>query len=104
MNGTTRILAFCLVVALAGCGSARLFEERGLPESPAVADAPWPRLVETPDAPPQGSYSEDVPDPARGVATVVQLGEAARTAATRAEALEEPALTEAERARLLRAR
>ena len=104
MNGTTRIVAFCLAAALAGCGSARLFTDRGLPESPEVAAAPWPRLVDTPEAPPVGSYTEDVPDPATGVATVVQLSEAARQAAARAGTLAEPALTEAERRRLTRRR
>ncbi len=104
MNATTRILApglaLALALPLAGCGSARLFTDHGMPESPEVAAAPWPRLVDTPEAPPAGTYTADVPDPARGVATLVELGEAARAGAERAEALSEPALTEADRRRL----
>lgn len=94
------IVGLTVAAALAGCGTARLFSGLPAPESPDVAEAPWPRLVDTPAAPPPGTYTEAVPDPARGVATVVGLGEAARAATLRAEALEAPVLTEAERRRL----
>lgn len=98
------IVSLALAAALAGCGSARLFSGIDAPESADVAEAPWPRLVDTPQAPPPGSYTEDVPDPAVGVATVVELGEAARQARARAEVLAPPVLSEAERRRLAGAR
>lgn len=99
MTGTRVIAALALATLLAGCGSARLFSGTAQPESPDVAEAPWPRLVDTPEAPPPGTYTAAVPDPAVGVATVVELSEAARAGARRAAALE-PVLSEAERRRL----
>ena len=96
--------AFLLLASLAGCGSAKLFGALPVAESSTAADAPWPRLVDTPGAPVKGAYSDAVPDPATGVAATVQLGIAARDAAARAEALGEPVLTEAERRRLTRKR
>lgn len=100
MTGARAIVSLALAATLAGCGSARLFSGIDAPESPDVAEAPWPRLVDTPEAPPPGTYTEDVPDPAVGVATVVELGEAARGAQARAAALSPPVLSEAERRRL----
>jgi hypothetical protein len=96
--------AFLLLVSLAGCGSAKLFGAHPVPEFPGIADAPWPRLVDTPKAPAKGTYGAGVPDPAVGVAATVELGLAARDAAERAEVLAEPVLTEAERRRLTRHR
>ncbi len=104
MNGFLCSAAFLLLVSLAGCGSAKLFNAHPVPESPGVAEAPWPRLVDTPEAPAKGPYGMGVPDPAAGVAATVELGLAARDAAARAEALSEPVLTEAERRRLTRKR
>jgi hypothetical protein len=100
MNGIRFTIGLALAALAAGCGSARLFTGIALPESPEVAAAPWPRLVDTPEAPPPGSYTADVPDPAQGVAVTVELGEAAREAAGRARALEGPVLGEADRRRL----
>ncbi len=104
MNGFLCSAAILLLVSLAGCGSAKLFGVHPVPESPGVADAPWPRLVDTPEAPAKGTYGAGVPDPAVGVAATVELGLAVRDAAERAEALAEPVLTEAERRRLTRHR
>lgn len=104
MNGYMRVTAILLLVALSGCGSAKLFGAHPGPRSDTAEDAPWPRLVDTPAAPAKGVYSESVPDPAEGVATTAQLGIAANDAAARAEALRDPVLTEAERRRLTRKR
>lgn len=93
-------LALMVTAALAACGTARLFTGTQMAESPGVAEAPWPRLVDTPEAPPPGTWTEDVPDPAVGVATVVELTEVARSGAARAETLAPPVLTEADRRRL----
>jgi hypothetical protein len=92
------------MVSLAGCGSAKLFNAHPVEESPQTAEMPWPRLVDTPEAPPEGEYSAAVPDPAEGVATTAQLSIAAADAAARAEELSAPVLTEAERRRLTRKR
>jgi len=96
--------AFLLLLPLAGCGSAGLFRTHEVPESPGIADAPWPRLVDTPAAPTKGSYGTGVPDPAEGAAVTADLGQAAQDAAARAAALSAPVLTEAERRRLTRHR
>ena len=104
MNGFVSSAAFLLLVSLAGCASAKLFSAHPAPESPEIAEAPWPRLVDTPEAPAKGTYGAGVPDPAVGVAVTVELGLAARDAAERAEVLNQPVLTEAERRRLTRHR
>ncbi len=104
MNGFLCSAAFLLLASLTGCGSAKPFSAHPVSESASAADAPWPLLVDTPDAPAKGTYGAGVPDPAVGVAATVQLGIAARDAAARAEALGEPVLTEAERRRLTRKR
>ena len=104
MNGLSRSAAFLLLASLAGCATAQLFSSYPEAESPSIAEAPWPRLVDTPAVPPKGAYSESVPDPAVGVAATAQLGIVARDAAARAEALSAPVLTEAERRRLIRKR
>ncbi|HUS55034.1 MAG TPA: hypothetical protein VMY41_13670 [Thermohalobaculum sp.] len=104
MNGFLCSATFVLLASLAGCGSAKLFSAHPLAESASVEDAPWPRLVDTPAAPAEGTYSDAVPDPAEGIAATAQLGIVARDAAVRAEALSAPVLTEAERRRLTRKR
>jgi hypothetical protein len=87
--------AIALAAPLAGCGGAALFVEHPLPESAAVDAAPWPRLVDTPTAPPKGTYTAAVPDPAVGVATATDLHQAARDAAARAVELEAPVIDDA---------
>ena len=104
MNGFLCSAALLLLVSLAGCGSAKLFGAYPVDDSAGASDAPWPRLVDTPTAPPEGTYSAAVPDPANGVAITAQLGIVASDAATRAEVLNEPVLTEDERWRLTRKR
>ncbi len=104
MNGFWRSAAFLLLASLTGCGGQKLFSTHSVPESPGVADAPWPRLVDTPAAPAKGTYGGGVPDPVAGVAATVELGLTAGDAAERAELLAEPVLTEAERHRLTRHR
>ena len=94
-----------LVAALcvAGCGTVQLFGTYDLPESPEVADAPWPRLVDTPDAPELGQFSAAVPDPETGETLVMELSDRAVVAAIQAEGLSGPVLTEADRRAMARA-
>lgn len=89
--------------ALAGCGTVELFGKYDLPESPEVAAAPWPRLVDVPPAPPAGDYTAAVPDPAEGALAQTDLGAAAAGANARAAALSQPVIGEAERAAMLAA-
>ncbi len=93
-------MGFALAVLLAGCGSARLFDAHPLTESDTASGKSWPRLVDTPDAPAKGGYSASVPDPARGEALTAELSQASKDAAVRAEPLQVPVLTDAERRRL----
>lgn len=86
-QGTAHFVAGLALLALAGCGTVELFGEYEIPESADVAAAPWPRLVDVPDAPPHGEYTEAVPDPAIGVVAQAELGVAADAAGSRATAL-----------------
>ena len=104
MNGFSSTAAFMLLAALGGCASASLFGADLVPESPGVAEAPWPVVVDTPSALPPGAYDASAPDPAVGIAATAVLGLIAVDAASRAEALGGPVLTEAERRRLTRKR
>lgn len=98
MRQIFRVLVATL--GLGGCGTAELFDARGLAESPEVASAPWPQLVDVPPAPPVGQYSTAVPDPARGVAALADLGAVAEQAGARANVLAAPVLSDADRAAL----
>jgi hypothetical protein len=99
-----RAAALLLLPSLAACGSASLFRTYDLPESPSVAEAPWPRLIDTPAALPAGEYGAGIPDPTQGAAVSADLGQIARDASAKAAALSAPVLTDAERRRLTRGR
>lgn len=79
---------------LTGCGTSELFGTYDLPESPDVAAAPWPRLVDTPTPLPQGSFGPGFPDPAQGVAVVSDLSAVAAVSAERAALLGQPVISE----------
>jgi ribonuclease E len=88
---SAQIVAAALAAAtLSSCGSIALFDQYDIPESPEVAAAPWPKLIDTPPAPPVGTYTAAVPDPAEGVATQADLGAAGAAANARAAALAAP--------------
>jgi hypothetical protein len=100
---TAQFAAACAVtLALSGCGTVGIFGQYDLPESPEVADAPWPRLVDTPSAPPLGEYTDAVPDPAKGARTQTDLSASALVAEIRARELSAPVISDAEKARMLR--
>lgn len=103
MNGLMGISRALVLAAFlpAGCGSVALFGEYDIPESPEVAAAPWPRLIDVPEALPRGSYGPAAPDPAIGIATEIALEHASAEARPRAEALSRPVIDPATRARML---
>ena len=80
----------------------QLFGQYDLPEDPAVADTPWPRLVDTPTPPSVGSYSASAPDPANGARAQTDLATAAVYAESRAKELAAPVISDEEKARLYR--
>lgn len=89
-----RLWPLILLVPLAGCDTSKLFGEYDVPEAPGTAEAPWPRLVDTPAPPPAGTYTAAVPDPAQGIAATAQLGIVSREAGLRAVAVAPPPVDE----------
>jgi hypothetical protein len=100
-QGTSHIVAGAAVIALSGCGTVGLFGKYEIAESADVAAAPWPRLVDVPEAPPVGEYTRDVPDPAEGVLVQADLTAAAASASARAAELSRPVISDTERAEML---
>lgn len=98
--------AALLLLLLGACApGARLGPDLGayeIAESPAVAAAPWPKLVDVPVPPPPGTFTAAVPDPAEGEAIAVGLRAEAARLRQRMDALAGPVLTAEERARLAR--
>ncbi len=93
---------FVAALLLSGCGTVELFGTYDLPESAEVSAADYPRLVDTPENLTPGTYSAAVPDPADGAAAQTDLSARAIAAESRAQALAEPVLSDAERRRLIR--
>jgi hypothetical protein len=85
-----------LAGVLSACGSVELFGRYDLPESPEVAAAPYPRLIDTPDAPPQGAYTDAVPDPATGTQTLSDLTSQQVVADVRATETSRPVISDEE--------
>ncbi|MEM7508718.1 MAG: hypothetical protein AAF415_18455 [Pseudomonadota bacterium] len=100
MGGIRHIGMMALLLAVPACGTVDLFGSYDLPESEDVAEAPWPRLADVPEAPPPGSYSNQVPDPAKGFAILTDLGAAANSSGERATTLAAPVLSDRDRRRL----
>lgn len=102
-----RLISICvataLLSALPGCGTSDLFGAYDAPESADVEATPYPRLVDTPEAPPPGVYTAAVPDPAQGYAALAELGLAAQEANAKATLLAGPIISDAEREALLAA-
>ncbi len=102
--GSARGIAAVVVLLLPGCESFRLFNDYQAVESPEVATAEWPRLVDVPAAPPPGAFSPAVPDPALGVAVQSELSTAAADAESRRAGAAGPVIVADERAELARRR
>ena len=90
---TAQFVALGAALLLSACGSVQLFGQYDLPEDPAVANTPWPRLVDTPSVPEAGSFSEKVPDPANGTRTQTDLSTAAVFAESRRQELAGPVIS-----------
>lgn len=80
-------LVAAMGVGLSGCGTVDLFGQYDIPESTDVAAAPWPRLVDVPEAPPVGEYTDAVPNPVEGAMAQADLGAASTAASARAAEL-----------------
>ena len=98
---TAQFVALALICAVPGCGTASLFSEFDAAEDPAIADTPWPRLIDVPQGPPPRTYTRSIPDPANGERTQADLSVAAVAAEERAEGLSGPVISEEEQAELV---
>ncbi|MEM9050334.1 MAG: hypothetical protein AAGC92_16655 [Pseudomonadota bacterium] len=90
---------------LAGCAGATFGPDLGgyeIDRSERARTADWPRLIDIPDAPAPGTYTQTAPNPETGAVQQTVLRAEARRLRALAEALAEPVLTEAERRRLTR--
>ena len=79
-----------LALMTTACGDPEIFDRVTAPESPGVAAAPYPKLAETPSAPPAGVYTAASPDPAQGDAILIDLATEAETSEIRRKAVEGP--------------
>ena len=86
---------------MSGCSTANIFSEFDAVEDPAIADTPWPRLVDVPQTPAPGNYTRSIPDPVIGEQTQADLSVAAVAAEERAEDLSGPVISEEEQADLV---
>ncbi|TVQ57484.1 MAG: hypothetical protein EA355_04270 [Rhodobacteraceae bacterium] len=84
---TAGLIAAGLIAALAGCEARGVFVDYPDVESPSVAAAPWPRLVDAPDP---AEARATAPDPAEGAAVAEALRIEAALAAAEAERLSAP--------------
>lgn len=96
---TAQIVA---ALALSGCGTVELFGQYDLPEDASVEAAAWPRLVDTPAAPPVGTYTRNVPDPANGARIQTDLAAETVVATEKARILADPVIPEHVKLDLLR--
>ncbi len=97
------VAALALAGVVSGCGTIEIFGKYDLPEGEGIANAPWPRLADTPTAPAQGEYTAEVPDPSVGERIQVDMAAAAVAAEAKAKNLQGPVIPPAERARIDRA-
>ena len=79
-----------LALLTAACGDPEIFDRVAAPESPEVASAPYPKLADTPSAPPVGGYTSATPDPANGDTALIELATEVETSERRRKAVEGP--------------
>ncbi|MDG1210551.1 MAG: hypothetical protein P8I56_04785 [Paracoccaceae bacterium] len=79
-----------LALMTAACGDPEIFDRVAAPEGPVVAEAPYPKLADTPSVPPAGVYTKAAPDPSNGDATFIELAAEAEAHETRRKVVEGP--------------
>lgn len=79
-----------LAILTAACGDPEIFDRVAAPESPDVAAAAYPKLADTPPAPPAGVYTAATPDPAMGDAVLIELAAEGESSEQRRKAVEGP--------------
>lgn len=82
-----RAASLSAALAASGCGIGEIFTRIDVPESDAVAVAPWPELAEIPSA---QSLRDGAPDPGAGPRLVEALSVEAAVSAAEAERLSAP--------------
>lgn len=91
---TTRRLFFLAALAaswhISGCTGTGPEVFDATPRSAAATAAPWPHLADVPPTPPQGVYTESIPDPATGESIQIELAIAADEAARRRDEISGP--------------
>ncbi|MEM7270176.1 MAG: hypothetical protein AAF401_13130 [Pseudomonadota bacterium] len=85
-----RHIAVILAMFTAGCGDPEIFDRVAAPESEGVESASYPKLADTPAAPPLGVATASAPDPANADAIQIELAAEAETAETRRKKVEGP--------------
>ncbi len=79
-----------LALLTAACGDPEIFDRVAAPESARVAEAPYPKLADTPPAAPVGVHTAATPDPANGDAALIELSSDAAAAEARKSRIEGP--------------
>ncbi len=82
--------AALMAMLTAACGDPGIFDRVAAPESASVADATYPKLADTPAAPPLGVYTAAAPDPANGDTALIELASEAESQEARRKAVEGP--------------
>ncbi len=86
------VAALAVAIGLSGCGTVELFGQYELSELPGTEEAPYPRLIDTPSAPPVGTYTPAVPNPERGSDVLERLTTEALVSDVRARDLARPVI------------
>ncbi len=82
--------AALMVMLTAACGDPEIFDRVAASESASVADAAYPKLADTPAAPPLGVYTAATPDSANGDAALIELALEAESQEARRKTVEGP--------------
>ena len=89
-RGAYPVFALLATGLLVACGDVDIFDRVAPPPSDAARSADWPKLAETPEAPPLGVYTAAAPDPAIGESVQIDLAVSAETAEARRIAVSGP--------------
>ena len=89
-RGAYSLFALLATGLLVACGDPDIFDRVSPERSEAAKSAEWPKLADTPPAPPLGVYTEAAPDPAVGEAVQIDLAVSAENAEARRAAVAGP--------------